>query len=618
MPEATMSEEPSILESVMPDRITRMRLATGLLQGVLLYFLYVSTKTASWPATNAHVFAPLMLVFLFVPVLLVSGLGHLNAKRIFVWALVASVVSVALGFYDIWRVGYAQSTWYGAAADASTVTPSALVILFAAVGFYIAHALVLAAASDNRRIIARYPTYFEIAWKLAIQIKFSVLFVGVLWLILWLGASLFMLVKLQFLEELLKRPWFYIPVTAFAFTAALHITDVRPGIVRGIRTLLLVLMSWLLPITTLIVAGFLVSLPFTGLEPLWSTRHATAVLLGASAVLVLLINAAFQGGELGTRVARTLRASAKVAAVLLLPIIVIGIDSLGLRVQQYGWTTDRVIAAACLSVAACYACGYLWAAVGRREWLSRIAPTNIVTAFVILAVLLALFTPLADPARLSVTNQLARLESGKVSVDNFDFSYLKVHGARYGKAALEKLTTTANGPGAATTRARAEAAIRNEDRWPTENNQAPIAIASDVAANITVWPKSKVLPPSFLNQNWADTKPRHLIPQCLTFRDKKCDAYLIDFNGDNNVEILLRDITSYGQATVLTQGSGRKWIMSGTLSDSLMSCKEFWQALSDGTYNVVSPLHKDLEVGGQRLHISPTGSREVKCEMLRK
>lgn len=607
MQQARTDEELSVPKSIMTNRIALLRLAIGLLQGAALYSLYRSFHAAIGPAINGYVLPSLLLVFLFVPVLVVSGLGHLATRRLWIWGLVASILAAVLGFYDIWRTGYPDGVGHG-----SSTMPSALVIFFTGAGFYIAHALILAAASDNRRI-ARYSSYFEAAWKLAIQITFSGLFVGVLWLILWLGAALFMLVKLHFLQELLQQPWFFIPVIAFAFSTALHITDVRPGLVRGIRTLLLVLMSWLLPVTTFIVAGFVVSLPFTGLEPLWATRHATAVLLGSSAVLVLLINAAFQGGELGLQVARVLRGSAKIAAALLLPITAIAIYSLGLRVQQYGWTTDRVIAAACLVVAACYACGYAWATISKGEWLRRIAPTNIATAFVILAALLMLFTPIADPARLSVASQLARLESGNVNVSAFDFDYLKFHGERYGQEALQNLKTQATGPDAAATRAKVEAALRNENRWDADNGRHPVADANDVNANITVWPKKKVLPPSFLTQSWAEVKQRHLLPQCLTFRDKKCEAYLIDMNGDSNSEILLKNANSYSQLIIFSQGLDAKWTIAGTVDNSLLSCKEISQALADGTYRVASPLFNDLDVGGQRLHVAPAPMSGVKC-----
>lgn len=223
--------------------------------------------------------------------------------------------------------------------------------MFTVVGFYIAHALVLAGAAEQRWI-ARYRAYFEPGWKRLIQWKFSMLFVCALWLVLWLGASLFALVKLNFLTELLQQAWFAIPVMSFAFACAIYITDVRPTIVLGIRSLCLVLLSWILPTVTLIVAGFLLSLPGTGLEPLWATRHAGA-------------------------------------ALKLLPTVAIAIYALGLRVVECGWTADRISAAACLLVASCYALGYAWAACQRSSWLSSIASMNIFAAFLALAVLRA-------------------------------------------------------------------------------------------------------------------------------------------------------------------------------------------------------------------------------------
>ena len=91
-----------------------------------------------------------------------------------------------------------------------------------------------------------------------------------------LGAALFELIKVHFLTELIKKPWFAIPATVMACTSAIHVTDVRAGIVRGARTLKLTLLSWLLPLMVLITGAFLAALLFTGLEPLWSTRRATA------------------------------------------------------------------------------------------------------------------------------------------------------------------------------------------------------------------------------------------------------------------------------------------------------------------------------------------------------
>lgn len=608
---ALADEDGAIPTSSVSKDVAQGRMLVGLLQGLALYFLYLSLKNGTGPATNAYFFAPLLLISLLVPVLFVSGLGHLETRRMWIWMFAATGIAAVLGVYDIWRQGYLEQNWFGIAAGMSRATPSALVLCFAAIGFYIAHALVLAAAADQRRI-ARYPSYFERAWKLIIQIIFSMLFVGILWLILWLGAALFMLVKLNFLYELLLKTWFSIPVTAFAFSTALHITDVRPGIVRGIRSLLLVLMSWLLPVTTLIVCGFLLSLPFAGLEPLWATRHATSVLLGTAAVLVLLINATFQGGEVGEDVARVLRGSARLACVLLLPIVAIAIYSLTLRVAQYGWTTDRIIAAACLLIAACYASGYLWAALERKGWLERIAPINVLTAFVILAVLLALFTPIADPARLSVADQLARLESGKVDAEKFDFHYLRFEGARYGNDALQKLKTTTTGVDAALLNKRAEAALQKKNKW--DRGSTPlVADARARAANITVWPNSKVLPPAFIEQNWTEFEKNYQFPPCLKQQDSKCNAYLIDLNGDGKTEILIKNVEIYGPAVAFSLATDGKWQPSGTVNGINPNCKELLQALAEDSYQLVVPLFKDLQVAGRRMRVDPWSSDPNKC-----
>lgn len=606
-------EELSIPKAIVTDRVARLRLLTGVLQGLVLYALYFSLKSASWPATNAYLFATLALIFLFVPVLFISGLGHLESRRMWIWMAVAALICVVLGTYDIWRMGFIEGrSWLGGGTFKRM--PSGLLLFFAAAGFYIAHALVLAAAKDQRRI-ARYPSYFESAWQLLIQIKLSALFVGVLWLILWLGATLFMLVKLNFLQKLLDQSWFVIPVTVFAFSTALHITDVRPGIVRGIRSLLLVLMSWLLPITTLIVGGFLISLPFTGLEPLWATRHATSVLLGSTAVLVVLINTAFQSGEVGKEVARVLRVSARLACVLLLPMTLIAIYSLTLRVQQYGWTSDRVIAAACLLVAISYACGYLWAAVERDAWLARIAPTNVLTAFLTLVVLLAMFTPIADPARLSVANQLARLETGKVSAAQFDFDFLRFEGARYGNDALQKLKAQTTGADAELIRKRAEAALQKKNKW---NKDGPAANAQTRADSITVWPKGASLPAAFLAQNWTDSSSNYMLPECLKRQDQKCNAYLLDLKGDGKAEILLKNAQDYGRLVVFSLESDGKWSASGTIDGLNAGCKDVAQALEDGSYRAVPPMFQDLEVAGQRLHVQPWPAERSKCERVAK
>ncbi|MBL7372883.1 DUF4153 domain-containing protein, partial [Escherichia coli] len=93
---------------------------------------------------------------------------------------------------------------------------------------------------------------------------------------------------------------------------AVQLTDVRDGLIRGVRTVALMLLSWLLLVITVLTAGFLAALPFTGLEPLWATRSATAMILAAAAALIILINTAYQDGEADNLPPRVLRIATRV------------------------------------------------------------------------------------------------------------------------------------------------------------------------------------------------------------------------------------------------------------------------------------------------------------------
>ena len=610
MPESTLQAENALPPSPAGSQIARIRLGIGLLQGGMLYFLYRAAKDLTWPGTDPLLFAPLLLVFIFVPVLLMSALGHLPGKSLWRWMLLATVIAAGLAFHDVWRnIGAPASSDYGGALPKAAY-PSPLLWLFGAGGFYIAHSLVLASATE-RRTIASYPSYFDSAWKLLIQIQFSVLFVGAFWAVLGLGAAMFKLIELSFFMDLLKEPWFAIPVTAFAFACALHLTDVRPAIVQGIRNLLLVLLSWILPLAVLIIGAFLASMPFTGMEHLWATRHASALLLSAAAVLVILINTAFQNGAIADQVARVLRVSARLACGLLLPLIAIATYALGLRVGEYGWTTDRIIAACCLAVAGCYALGYAWAASRRSGWLAPIASVNIATAFIILAVLLALFSPVLDPARTSVADQMARLENGQQRADNFDFDYLRFEGKRYGSAALEQLKTTTQGRDAALLQIKAAQSL--EKTSPRERSDVRPTFA-DLRTNLKFWPSDKQVPDSFLTQDWRKEANPWRLPNCFRNRATVCDVYAIesDIEPKSSLLVVGQDRDG-GQAALFAQGPDARWRLAAVLPHDFSKCAVFRDKLRAGEFSLVPPAIKDLEIAGRRIRFLPVADPGANC-----
>jgi len=568
------------------------RVAIGLAQGIVLYLLYTAAKDKLWPATLPMLFTPLLLGAVLAPVIAINALGHLTRRQLALWAGAALLVIAALGVYDAWRS-------LGLAAERDGAPSPALAVCLTA-GLFIAHALVLAGAREQRRI-ASYPSYFDVAWKLGLQLAFCGLFVGATWLVLQLGAALFDLVKLDFLRRAIEQSWFAIPVTAFAFAIAMHLTDVKPGIVRGIRNLVHVLLSWILPVLTLLVAGFLASLPFTGLAPLWATRSAAGLLLTAAGAFVVLLNAAWQDGQ--TPAPRPVAVAARVAGLLLVPLTLLAGYALALRVIEHGWTVDRIVAAACLALAACYAGGYAAAAL-RRGWLPTLAGVNVAAAFVALGVVALLFSPLCDPARLSVNSQMVRLEAGRITLRQLDVAYLHHHGARYGRAALGRLEARAKGDDAlwlGQELARLRAKVPDADD--------PFV---DVAANLRVWPAGARLPTGFASTAWTRHRETQRLPRCLRQHGKPCDAFMIDLDGDARSEVIVVDIAS-GANAVLRQGD-EGWEFAGS-SLSLVTCRPLVQAMREGKMRALPPRIADLEVAGQRVEVrSDVGTAECSLE----
>jgi hypothetical protein len=291
--------------------------------------------------------------------------------------------------------------------------------------------------------------------------------------------------------------------------------------------------------------AFLLALPMTGLEPLWRTRYATGTLLAAVAAVVLLINAAYQDGQ--GAAATVVRYARSVAALVLVPLVGLAAYGLTLRAQQYGWTPQRIIAGGCVAVAICYAVGYAVAALRSNLASKGLEHTNIASAYMVVVIVLSLLSPVADPARIAVADQLRRLETGQESPLSFDFKFLKFHSGRYGRAALEKLAAQTDGPQAAIISERAKLAMALISPWQS----VYLATAAQRAENITVvHPRGQALPDGFLRQDWtADNKGwQRQVLGCLTTVGFRCQAVMLDLDGDGITEILLFSVSGWVRA----------------------------------------------------------------------
>jgi hypothetical protein len=575
------------------------RLAIGLAQGAALYLLARAFQAKTWPATDLAIYDALLMTARSWPVFAIISIGNLRGRTAVVWLAAIAILCAGLGFYAGFRDPAPPLNFsLGAAALLNTLFGLSLLL-------FIGHSLVAAADADGR-IIARFPTYFDVAWRLGTQFTLATVFVLLFLGIVWLGATLFNAIGIDFFLKTIAKIWFSIPVTAMATSAALHLTDARTGLIRGARSLVLTLLSWLLPVMTLIGLGFLGTLPFTGLEALWKTRYATGSLLAAAAILILLVNSHFQDGGPETNKVRFLTWTRLLATLLPTPLVALASWGLWLRVAQYGWSPSRVIAAAIVVVVACHALGYAFAALSSGTVLRALPATNIVSAFVTIVVVLALMTPIADPARVAVASQVARLESATISPDKFDYNFLRLRSARFGREALERLKATRDGPNAAEIAARA--AVNLATLSPTAaaivNGTQPRATAQTRAANIKMLREnSSALPPSFLQQDWNSSKDRAKLQPCLLLATAaKCEAILLDLTGDGTPDIILLG-SGAASAGVFTADSRGEWSFIGNLGN--LFCPGVRDALRAGNFEAISPTFKSIQANGVRLQIMP-------------
>ena len=584
------------------QRLFLTRLATGLAQGLVLYALYHAQSTQSWPATNGLVFGPLLMAWLYPPLLLILSLGQAEWRKAMLWTAAAAVLIAGLAAYDVWSA-WPQDWVFSAKSEwRPHIMSSVQLVLFGGAGLFIAYVLVIGGHLD-RRFKATYETHFDVAWKLAVQLALAALFVGAFWLLLWLGAGLFNLIKLDFFQKLIRHDWFAIPISALATAGSLHLTDIRPALVRGARTLLLTLLSWLLLVSAVISAGFLLSLCFTGLKPLWSTNRASALLLIDAAALIILTNAAYQDGHAERLPPKLLRYSGTAAAFLIVPLAALACYALFLRVQQYGWSAGRVTEAATLVVASGYAIGYAWAATGRDMWLKRIEDWNFGIALLILAVLMVLFTPIAKPERIAVADQMARLESGKTAPAKFDFAYLRRQGGRYGMAALETLSKDGN----SFLRDQAVGYLKQVNPFG-----APLAPPAALAARIHVYPEGSKLPDDFVQTKWG-INPRGVRPACMMASPVQCDAFMLDLDGDGKSEILLIAQNSTVAAVYRKSDEG-VWEDAAYMSIPFR-CQSIISALKQGHFELVPEPHpwKQINVAGVALPLRDNHPALLTC-----
>ncbi|WP_374147532.1 DUF4153 domain-containing protein, partial [Sphingomonas sp. 28-63-12] len=294
----------------------------------------------------------------------------------------------------------------------------------------------------------RFP-YAELhghAWTNVVLWFASWIFVGVVFAMAWLLAALFNLVKIDFLEKLLQKDWAIALLIGAAFGGAVGLMRERDRIVRLLQRVVTAVLGVLAPVLGVGLLIFLLLLPFTGLGALWeATRSTTPILLSCVIGALILANAVIGNGIDDEARNPVLRYGAMALALVMLPLVAIAAVATGLRIGQYGFTPDRLWALTFVVLASAYGLAYLVSLVrGQTDWAPFARSANILLGFGVAAVALLLATPLLSFNAISTHDQVARLTSGKVKPDKFDWAALAFDFGAPGKAALKRLAASGN------------------------------------------------------------------------------------------------------------------------------------------------------------------------------
>jgi len=586
------------------------RVVVGIVQGLCLVQLRRINAAGNGLFDHAIYLVPLVRLADLLPLILIASLGTLNLRQTLRWLLTAAFCIVTLSLHDVWRMhapGLPPELIPRNGLRAATLLDLAL-----PVGLFIGHVLLQANATTTRADSSPgtyYRSCWDTGWRLLLQSALSSVFALMLYGLLHLAATLFKLVDLTTLETLLVQDHFVTPVLSGALAFAFHASARRPEMLTPTRNVLLTLLARMLPPATVLVGIFLLALPWTGLQGLWNTEHATPILLGNAAALVVLINAAWQVGQAQTELHATMRWSVRFASLWLIALVLLAAQAVDLRISDHGWTSARVAAAAAIAIAGCCAIGYGWAATRRAaHWLDALGSANIATAYVTLALLLALFSPLADPARIAVNSQLERLASGQVTAARFDYYYLGSHGLRYGRDALQQLSVSGMGPEPDLVRQTAAQALAVVNEPATHAAQSERASALPLRDQLHAKPEHTHLPPSFLVQNWSDSPDRNDLPSCLLDPGHHCDAYQRPVDRSHGAQqILLIDQLQDSWAALFTLGHDGHWQLLGSIPQFASRCASQQQLLA-GNWQVEASRANDLVIGSHRFVIQPAGT----------
>ena len=574
--------------------------AIGLAQGVVYWLAY-----RYWPAegpAGAFAIAPVVFVAVAGTAAQFAWTGRDRRRLTGIAALTGAAFAI-VAFWVWWQIpAMGAATYRGDQSRTSSWWPAALIALYA-LGPYVQ------IFQRTGRFRFPYADLFFHSWCNFFIGAMGQVFVGVFWALIRLWGALFGLLGIEFFAHVFNSSWFNALALPAVFGYGVARGRESARITESARSAALAVFRFLLPLLAVIGLLFLVSLPFTGLAPLWATRRAAWILLTMVALTLLFVNAVFEDGVGEPPYVPVVRFGVE-ATILALPIFAgLGLQALSLRIDQYGLTPERFKGLVVGAVLGVYALGYAVAVLVRRgPWLGALRPVNVALSFVVASVALLLHTPVLDPPAWSARAQLARLVSGRADAEKFDYAYLRFFLGRVGFETLARIEGLEADPRREIMRAGVRLArdLKGYDyRYGTQE------VADVLRGEHLVLGAGLEAAPEDLVPRIAADLTRSERENCV--RERTCCLFAVDLNADGTAEycLLLRSLSRY-QAPCWEHGE-QGWRRLGRLrpwneaeaSEAVVSPPDLADRLGATGAQAVPSRYVDVQIGDARFRLQP-------------
>ena len=414
----------------LPSHLPKLlMLATAGLQGLGVSLLYRSFDEGLWPSQSPMWFYPMISLVLLLPTGFLLTVEQARVRSALLRVGAYGIIVGLLGAY----IGYQAMPFGAVRIDGLSATY--------AITLGIASFITLIFVQRQVTEALGYEPLFLFSWRNLVVGGLSLAFLGGVILMYLLWAALFNEIGIGFFKELFRKVWFVALLGALSFGGGVIVFRGLTDVVDSISRLLSGIIKLLLPFLLVMTVAFLVALPFTGLEILWSTNQGTLLLMVLTFILLLCLNAVYQTGA-GSSPYPSWLHHAITGALFTLPVFsALSFYGLYARLDQYAWTVVRYWAFVVWLTLCLFSFGYVLAVIKRRAaWPTMMASVNSILGVFVIVVLLLSNSPVLDFRKLSLASQMHRLTSGAVSPEDFDDQYLRAELARPGYLALQELT----------------------------------------------------------------------------------------------------------------------------------------------------------------------------------